>query len=159
DDSCDPASGCVNTNNTASCDDGDACTQTDTCSNGSCAGSNPVVCSALDQCHDAGICDPATGVCSNPAKADGTACSDGDACTQRATCQAGVSPGPNPVASTALAQCPDAGTCAPATGACSNPTKADGTTCSDGDACTQSDTCQAGVCTGANPVTCSALDQ
>src|SRR5262249_18820355 len=31
DDSCDPASGCVNTPNTAPCDDGSACTTNDTC--------------------------------------------------------------------------------------------------------------------------------
>jgi len=35
----------------------------------------------------------------------------------------------------------------------------DGSACDDGDPCTQADTCQAGVCTGANPVVCSALDQ
>jgi hypothetical protein len=33
--------------------------------------------------HAAGIhlCDPATGVCSNPNKTDGSACNDGSACT------------------------------------------------------------------------------
>src|SRR4051812_35247950 len=34
-----------------SCDDGNACTQTDTCQGGRCLGSNPVTCTALDQCH------------------------------------------------------------------------------------------------------------
>src|SRR5207247_9484497 len=48
------------------CNDGNACTQTDTCQAGACVGSNPVVCSASDQCHVAGTCDTATGVCSNP---------------------------------------------------------------------------------------------
>ena len=38
----------------------------------------PVVCTALDQCHDAGVCDPGTGLCSDPVKTDGAACSDGD---------------------------------------------------------------------------------
>ncbi|MEZ4311430.1 MAG: hypothetical protein R3F14_25625 [Polyangiaceae bacterium] len=42
---------------------------------------------------------------------------------------------------------------------CSNPNKADGTTCSDGNACTQSDTCQSGACTGGTPVVCAPLDQ
>ena len=41
----------------------------------------------------------------------------------------------------------------------SNPKEEDGTSCNDANACTQTDTCQAGVCTGANPVVCSALDQ
>ena len=60
-----------------SCSDGSACTQTDTCQAGTCTGSNPVTCTAADQCHDAGVCNPATGACSSPAKADGTSCSDG----------------------------------------------------------------------------------
>ena len=48
------------------CNDGDACTQTDTCSSGVCHGSNPVTCTASDQCHDVGTCNPADGSCSNP---------------------------------------------------------------------------------------------
>src|SRR5215469_1066679 len=42
-----------NTNGTA-CNDGNACTQTDTCQAGVCVGSNPVVCAASDQCHVGG---------------------------------------------------------------------------------------------------------
>jgi hypothetical protein len=49
----------------APCDDGNVCTQTDTCQSGTCTGANPVVCKAQDVCHAAGVCDPATG-CSNP---------------------------------------------------------------------------------------------
>ena len=37
-DSCDPASGCVFTNNTNACDDGNACTTNDVCGGGSCHG-------------------------------------------------------------------------------------------------------------------------
>jgi hypothetical protein len=77
------------------CDDGDACTQSDTCQNGICAGA-PVVCTATDQCHAAGICNPGTGTCSNPNRADGTTCTDGNACTQTDTCHAGVCMGNNP---------------------------------------------------------------
>src|SRR5205814_2060664 len=124
-----------------------------------CNGSNPVVCAPPDQCHEAGVCDPATGTCSYPHKTDGTSCNDGNACTQTDSCQAGVCTGTNPVACTALDQCHDAGTCDTATGTCSNPNKADGSTCTDGNACTQTDSCQAGACVGANPVVCSALDQ
>ena len=39
---------------------------------------HPVACAALDECHAAGTCNPADGTCSNPAKADDTACNDGD---------------------------------------------------------------------------------
>lgn len=142
-----------------SCNDGNACTQTDTCQAGVCVGSNPVVCAASDQCHVAGVCAPATGVCSNPVKANGSTCNDGDACTRTDACQAGSCVGANPVVCTALDQCHVAGVCAPATGICSNPAKADGSTCSDGNACTRTDGCQAGTCVGGNPVVCTALDQ
>ncbi|HEV8701325.1 MAG TPA: LamG-like jellyroll fold domain-containing protein [Candidatus Polarisedimenticolia bacterium] len=158
-DSCDPVLGCRHVNNTASCDDGNACTRTDTCQSGVCTGSNPVTCTASDQCHDAGTCNPATGVCSNPARPNGAACNDGSACTQTDTCQAGVCSGANPVVCTASDQCHDAGTCNPATGVCSNPAKANGSLCSDGNACTLSDTCQSGLCAAGSAVVCVASDQ
>ncbi len=140
------------------CSDGNACTETDSCQSGECTGSNPVVCSASDPCHVAGICDPANGTCSNPAAADGTACNDGNACTQTDSCQSGVCTGSNPVICSASDQCHVAGTCDPANGTCSNPAAADGTACSDGNACTQSDSCLAGTCVGSNPVVCTASD-
>ncbi|HEX2570285.1 MAG TPA: hypothetical protein VH877_12050, partial [Polyangia bacterium] len=159
---CNPASGqCSNPSATdgTSCNDGNACTQTDTCQAGACNGNNPVTCAALDQCHVAGTCNPTTGQCSNPNAQDGTSCNDGNACTQTDTCQAGACNGNNPVTCAALDQCHVAGTCNPATGQCSNPNAQDGTSCNDGNACTQTDTCQAGACNGSNPVTCAALDQ
>jgi hypothetical protein len=107
----------------------------------------------------AGTCNPASGQCTNPAAANGTTCSDGNACSQTDTCQSGACTGGNPVTCTASDQCHVAGTCNPASGQCTNPAAANGTTCSDGNACTQTDTCQSGTCTGGNPVTCSALDQ
>src|SRR5262249_59214219 len=76
--------------NGTACNDGSACTLSDSCRAGICTG-NPVVCTALDQCHDAGTCDPANGTCSNPAKPNGSACSDGNGCTQSDTSQAGAS--------------------------------------------------------------------
>ena len=60
DDSCDPATGCVNANNTASCDDGDACTTADTCAAGACVGGAPPDCDDSDVCT-ADSCDSATG--------------------------------------------------------------------------------------------------
>ncbi len=71
------------------CDDGNACTRTDRCLGGVCVGSDPVVCAALDQCHVAGTCDPATGVCTDPAAPDGTPCSDGTPCTAPDACWGG----------------------------------------------------------------------
>jgi len=145
--------------NGSACNDGNPCTQTDTCLGGSCLGGNPVVCSASEQCHNAGTCNPATGTCSNPAKPDGSACNDGNACTQTDTCQGGACTGANSVVCATPDQCHDTGTCNPATGVCSNPAKPNGSACNDGNACTQTDTCQSGTCTGGNAVVCPAPDQ
>src|SRR5207247_5124932 len=102
--------------NGTSCNDGNACTQTDTCQSGTCTGSNPVVCTASDQCHVAGTCDTATGVCSNPTKANGSTCNDNNACTSGETCQNGTCGSPtSTVTCTALDQCHTAGTCDPST--------------------------------------------
>ncbi|MBN2574431.1 MAG: hypothetical protein JXP73_07685 [Deltaproteobacteria bacterium] len=153
------ANGCGGRPNGTSCTDNSACTLGDTCQFGTCRSGTAVTCTASDQCHDAGVCNPATGVCSNPSKPNGTSCNDGNACTQTDTCQGGACTGGNPVACVASDQCHDVGVCDPATGTCSNPAKADGTVCDDGDACTQTDACQGGTCTGGNPVACAAQDQ
>ena len=110
-----------------------------------------MVCTASDQCHEAGTCDPATGACSNPPSSNTKACNDGAACTTGDTCNGSGQCVGTPVVCTASDQCHDAGTCDPATGSCSNPAKPDGTACDDGDACTPTDTCQAGVCSGGTP--------
>ena len=159
---CDPNSGACsnpNVNDGTACNDGNACTQTDTCRAGACVGANPITCTALDQCHVTGACDPRSGACSNPNANDGTACNDGNACTQTDTCQAGACAGSNPVTCTALDQCHVAGVCDPKSGSCSSPNANEGTACNDGNACTQTDSCRAGACVGSNPVTCTALDQ
>jgi cysteine-rich repeat protein len=75
------------------CDDGNACTQTDTCTSGVCNGTNPVVCTALDQCHQVGICNTSTGLCSNPTQPDGTGCNDGESCTTGDQCTSGACAG------------------------------------------------------------------
>ena len=80
---CDPTSGaCSNPakGDGSTCNDGNACTRTDTCQAGACTGSNPVTCTASDQCHMAGTCDPASGTCSNPSKADGSTCNGDSTC-------------------------------------------------------------------------------
>ena len=169
--------------NGQSCNDGSACTIGDTCQSGACTGA-PVVCTASDQCHVAGQCDPSTGVCSDPPAPDGVDCNDRDHCTTTDTCQGGACVGENPVVCTPIDACHLAGTCNSGTGLCSHPPKEplictpvdqcnapgtcdagtgacttdlqpDGTSCTDGDACTQTDGCQAGACTGSDPVDCS----
>src|SRR5213594_4347118 len=43
-DTCDPATGCMNTANSSPCDDSDDCTTADTCAGGTCVGGPPPVC-------------------------------------------------------------------------------------------------------------------
>jgi hypothetical protein len=158
---CNPDTGfCSNPTapNGTACSDGNGCTQGDSCQSGTCTGGSPVVCTPSDACHSAGTCGPSTGVCSNPAKPNGTACSDGSACTQSDTCQSGICTGGSPVVCAASNNCHNAGTCDPPTGLCSNPEKPDGSACTDFNACTQADACQSGTCVGASPVVCTASD-
>jgi hypothetical protein len=159
---CAPATGiCSNPTlaNGSTCNDGNACTTIDSCQAGVCTGGSPKVCTASDQCHVAGVCNTGTGACSNPAAANGVACSDGNGCTLADSCQAGVCVSGSPKTCVALDQCHTAGVCAPATGLCTNPNVADATPCNDGSLCTAVDLCQAGVCVGTGPKTCTALDQ
>jgi hypothetical protein len=92
--------------NTNACDDGNACTQLDSCSGGVCVGENPVTCTAIDSCHTAGACNPASGVCSNPAKPNGASCSDGNACTVGDACNNSAVCVPGPAA-----DCDDGNAC------------------------------------------------
>lgn len=156
DDCCD---GCNPINESGSCDDGNACTQTDTCKMGVCEGSNPVVCEAVDQCHDAGECDTETGECSEPEKEDGTACDDENACTQTDTCVEGVCEGTNPVICEALDECHEVGECSPDSGNCSNPVAADGTLCTGFGSQFGSGVCLEGECNGLNECVLRDWDQ
>ena len=134
------------------CDDGNACTRSDACRAGACVGSNPVHCDAVDQCHEASICNPQTGTCSAPGtRPNGTGCNDGDPCTSGDACAAGVCAG-------SAVQCPDGqrcasdGQCVPETpGPCEG--ASDGVSCDDGDPCTEKDVCVGGTCRGA-PKSC-----
>eukprot|EP01063_Lacrimia_lanifica_P039936 TRINITY_DN8909_c0_g1_i1.p1 TRINITY_DN8909_c0_g1~~TRINITY_DN8909_c0_g1_i1.p1 ORF type:complete len:3932 (+),score=1045.38 TRINITY_DN8909_c0_g1_i1:1409-11797(+) len=147
------------------CSDGFATTINDRCYSGRCTGTTPcdtVVCAPSDSCHQAGTCDPRLGVCSDPVKADGSTCSDGDPLTTDDQCVAGVCVGmikcdgltcvpPNPVC--AVAKCDD--------GACAEVMKPTGTQCNDGRLETVGDVCSVGACIGVDlcaNVTCEAED-
>jgi RHS repeat-associated protein len=107
------------------CDDHDPCTHDDKCVASRCSGS-PVVCTASDQCHNAGTCDPATGACSNPA----ITCTGSD-------------------------RCHTVGACDPLTGCPAAVAKLDGSRCDDGAACTTGDICLSGTCAGAVALACT----
>lgn len=68
DDACAPGVGCTHPHNTASCDDGDACTVGDTCAEGVCAAGGTASCDDGDPCTD-DACHPAGG-CSHTLSAD-----------------------------------------------------------------------------------------
>jgi hypothetical protein len=59
--------------NGVACTAADKCFRTYSCQAGTCTGSDRVNCTAIDQGHDAGTCQPSSGACTNPAKADGRA--------------------------------------------------------------------------------------
>jgi|GEM_PF-4165362 len=141
-------SNCVNKPNGTACDDGNPCTQTDSCQNDECTGSNPVICVAMDQCHEVGECSTVTGMCSNPRKENGTSCNDANPCTEVDICLGGDCVGGNPKQCPPLDQCHNIGQCVPETGQCEYPNRPNGTMCDDGQFCSQGDLCHEGECIG-----------
>ncbi|MGI5865725.1 MAG: hypothetical protein ACOX6T_27190 [Myxococcales bacterium] len=125
------------------CCDKNACTQNDTCQGGVCVGGDPVVCMPLNECHEAGVCDPSTGLCSNPVKADGSLCDDADACTEEDACIAGYCVGNLVIPEAGV--CRVENTCDPNTGEALM--AEDGTPCPGG-------ICQSGVCVPKEPHCC-----
>jgi len=86
DDTCDPSAGCVFAFVQAPCDDGNACTLGDTCSQGACVGPGARDCDDGNPCTlDA--CVPSTGCVSTP---NTEACDDGNPCTLADQCSGGV---------------------------------------------------------------------
>ena len=140
DDSCEPASGCVFTNNTATCDDGDACTEGDVCADGACQ-------PGVDACGECEV----DGDCADK--------EDGDKCNGTFKCDAGTCV----LDESTIPDCADPGICKvsacnPDTGMCEVSEAPEGTLCDDGDACTSGDSCQGGACLPADPVSCDDGD-
>jgi hypothetical protein len=116
-DSCDPLSyQCVHAPvaDGTKCEDGNTCTVNDICQGGLCFSGPYKSCTAIDRCHEAGVCSPKTGECSNPNSANGKACDDGKACTVGDQCREGVCAG-------AARVCAGQNTCDQDSGVCTNP--------------------------------------
>jgi hypothetical protein len=150
DDGCDPKTGCVQVPNQAPCDDGDACTEQEACSDGTCEGGQPTPCDDDEICTT-DLCDSKTGCVY---VGNGLDCDDGNKCTLSDGCSEGVCvPG-------AEAICDDGNPC---TGdVCDKETgcgffAAPGA-CDDGDACTVSDNCVEGQCQPGGPASCDDGD-
>jgi len=141
DDVCHPDTGCINENNTAQCDDGDACTLLDLCSHGSCQPGVAVVCDDNNICTD-DSCDTTAG-CQNANNTSG--CDDQDACTIDDTCGDGACQSGAPIVCDDLNECTD-DSCDPAGGVCSFSNNR--IRCDDGELCTYDDKCFEGTCTG-----------
>lgn len=97
---CNPATGlCDDVANDTPCDNGDACTRTDTCQGGVCVGGSPVICATPPgPCFQAtGTCQP-DGACTYPFAAAGASCPCGTCdgagacvpCSDGRTCIDGV---------------------------------------------------------------------
>jgi len=163
---CDPAAqACANTPKTdgTACTGTDRCFQTYSCQAGVCTGSSPVVCTALDQCHLAGTCDPTTGQCSNPIQSNGTAC-NANMCTTGDTCQSGVCTS-NRVSACSSGQCCSGGVCQtggtascpccdPSTNTCVTTCPAGSPNCCGGCTDVQTDSSNCGTCGNVCPLGC-----
>src|SRR6185295_6155338 len=83
---CNPATGTCSGGapkpNGTACSDGKTCTTGDVCTNGTCGGTAVVCPAPTDACHVQAICSEATGTCPVALAPAGTACNDGNACTQ-----------------------------------------------------------------------------
>jgi hypothetical protein len=146
DDTCEPAQGCVHTDNSDPCNDGDACTTGDTCTAGACAPLGVLACDDGNPCT-ADVCDPQTG-CQHTAQ-EGE-CDDGNACTELDLCVAGTCKGMGAPNCNDSNPC-TADSCLPETG-CMH-TFADGG-CTDGNPCTVNDTCVKGKCQSGTLLDC-----
>lgn len=115
-----------------------------------------VSCTGLDTACRVGVCNPATGACVSEPRADGTTCSDGNACTTTDQCVAGTcTPGPAVDCSGLDGTCVR-GACNPTTGTCSAQNVADGTSCDPDAGDCVSQTCAAGTCVAAPTNDCSS---
>lgn len=145
DDTCDPAQGCLYSNNTEPCNDQSECTDQDVCTEGACVGGE-VTCDDENPCTD-DSCDPAQGC----VYANNTIlCNDNDVCTFGDICKDGTCSSQGTQVCNDNNGCTD-DNCDPETGCMFVPNSAD---CNDGNLCTDGDHCDGGECVFVEPADC-----
>ena len=146
DDTCHPDLGCLNTPNSSPCQDGDACTNGDTCGEGLCQPGKPVNCDDGNVCTDDG-CDPQDGCVHT---VNNSQCDDNNECTTGDHCAGGVCVG------TGSLECDDQNPCTKDIclpgGGCEHQNVSG--PCSDNDPCTLNDSCLDGACQGGQAPDC-----
>jgi hypothetical protein len=147
DDSCDAAMGCVHSSNEAPCNDGDACTTLDQCSQKVCVGGPPLLCHDANSCT-ADSCDALQGCLFLPTTGP---CDDGNACTVGEKCAAG-SCGPGQAINCDDNNICTNDACVPDVGCTHSLNSAP---CDDGDLCTTGDHCHLGDCMGGSSLPCN----
>ncbi len=152
-DSCDKVQGCLHANNTAACDDGDACTTSDLCSGGACVGGKALNCDDVNVCTT-DSCDKVAG-CKNIAVADGAQCAN-SSCNSL-TFQAISKCATGKCVVPATQNCDDGLECSvdtcDATKGCAQANKAFGTTCSTQPVGYKYPFCAGSLCTGLEEIT------
>ncbi|MBI2394673.1 MAG: hypothetical protein HYV09_34210 [Deltaproteobacteria bacterium] len=148
DDDCDGRVDCIDTDcDGKTCEDGDLCTEGETCSKAACSGGTAKTCDDKNDCT-ADACDPVTGC--KVAPLDSGSCDDGDACTDGDHCAEGKCVG------SGSTKCDDGNPCTDdtcdAAGGCKHVNNT--ATCDDGDACTTGDVCAGGTCKAGTAKSC-----
>jgi hypothetical protein len=135
DDLCDPVDGCLHTNNTAPCDDGDLCTISDKCAAGECVPGESLTCTSADPCVS-GSCESNSGCLFVPQEGE---CSDDNMCTVGDGCANGEC-----VAGNDELDCNDDNACT--TDGCNSDDGCTHVTAEDKTSCGSGKWCQAGDC-------------
>ena len=143
---CSPLDGCLHTNTTLPCNDGNACTTGETCMSGVCQGGNPLTCNDGNLCTD-DACDPQFGCVFTP---NSLTCDDGNACTTGDICSGGTCQGSGALDCNDGELC-TTDICLPATG-CQHLNNT--SPCDDGDLCTVGDVCGGGTCLSGSVLVC-----
>jgi hypothetical protein len=146
------------------CDDGQFCTDNDTCQAGTCVAGGPRDCSGgdPDPCRPA-TCDEATDTCGTTTINNGMACTSPNPCLSNTTCFNGQCIGQTKDCSGTPLDSPEcqAAICNPDSGQCEVKSIAEGTSCTYGDICEENKKCEAGQCLGdaiSNCTTCNETE-